>query len=45
MREGSWDKPKSLSQLKKEVGKVCVICGKPLANLLGPGSNVYCAEH
>lgn len=42
-----WDKPKSLGQLKKELGKVCVIegCGRGLTHLQGPGSGVLCREH
>jgi hypothetical protein len=45
MREFKWDKPKSLAQIRKELGKGCVICSKPLTNMLGPGSNRLCREH
>jgi hypothetical protein len=45
MREFKWDKPKSLAQIRKELDKGCVICGKPLTNMQGPGSNRLCREH
>jgi hypothetical protein len=47
MRELKWDQPKSLSQLKKEQGKVCSVpgCGKPLTHMQGPGSGVLCRDH
>jgi len=47
MREMKWDKPKSMSQLKKDLGKCCTIdgCGKPLTQMEGPGSSILCREH
>lgn len=42
-----WDKPKSMLQLKKDLGKCCTIdgCGKPLTQMEGPGSGILCREH
>lgn len=47
MRQIIFDKPKNLSQLRKELGKVCSVpgCGKPLTNMEGPGANTLCREH
>ena len=47
MRDANWDKPKSLAQIRRERGLVCkhADCGKPLTNMLGPGSNALCREH
>lgn len=45
MRNFIWDKPKSLAQIRKELGKGCSICRKPLTNMKGPGSNKLCREH
>jgi len=45
MREFKYDRPKSLAQIRKELGKGCVICDKPLTNMQGPGSNRLCREH
>lgn len=45
MREYIWDKPKSLAQIRKELGKKCVVCGDPLTNMKGPGSNRLCRVH
>ena len=47
MRDLIWDQPKSISQMKKELGKVCSVpgCGKPLTHMQGPGSGVLCREH
>ena len=47
MREFGYDKPKSLAQIRKELDKVCTVpnCGKPLTNMLGPGSNRLCRDH
>lgn len=42
-----FDKPKSLAQIRKELGKTCSVpgCCKPLTNMEGPGSNKLCREH
>ena len=42
-----WDKPKSMLQLKKDLGKCCTIdgCGQPLTQMEGPGSSILCREH
>ena len=47
MREFVFDKPKSLAQARKELDKTCSVpgCGKPLTNMLGPGSDSLCREH
>lgn len=47
MRELIFDKPKSLAQIRKELGKTCTVpgCGKPLTNMLGPGSDTLCRDH
>lgn len=47
MRQFVFDKPKSLAQIRKEIGKTCSIpgCGKPLTNMEGPGANTLCREH
>lgn len=47
MRNGNWDQPKSLAQIKKERGQICSVpgCGKPLTHMKGPGSGVLCREH
>jgi len=47
MRKFNFDKPKSLGQIRKELGKTCSIpgCGKPLTNMLGPGSESLCRDH
>lgn len=46
-KEMKWDQPKSLAQIRKEIGLVCTIpgCGKPLTNMLGAGSDKVCREH
>ena len=44
MREIKYDRPKSLVQIRKELGKGCVVCGKPLTHMKGPGSNRLCRE-
>jgi 5-methylcytosine-specific restriction endonuclease McrA len=47
MRDMIWDQPKSIGQMKKELGKCCSIpgCGKPLTHMQGPGSGVLCRDH
>jgi HNH endonuclease len=47
MREFKWDQPKSLAQIRKELGLTCKHpdCNKPLTNMLGPGSGSCCREH
>lgn len=47
MREFKYDQPKSLAQIRKELGLTCKHenCSKPLTNMLGPGSNSFCREH
>lgn len=46
MRDLIWDQPKSISQMKKELGKVCSVpgCGKLLTHMQGPGSGTLCRE-
>jgi 5-methylcytosine-specific restriction endonuclease McrA len=46
MRDMVWDQPKSIGQMKKELGKCCSVpgCGKPLTHMQGPGSGVLCRE-
>ena len=47
MRNFIWDQMKSMSQLKKDMGKVCSIpgCGMQLTQMQGPGSDTLCREH
>lgn len=47
MKLFNFDKPKSLAQIRKELGHTCSIpgCGKPLTNMQGPGSSRLCREH
>jgi 5-methylcytosine-specific restriction endonuclease McrA len=47
MRDFIWDQVKGLSQLKKDLGKVCSIpgCGNPLTHMQGPGSDTLCRDH
>ena len=47
IRDAQFDKVKPLSQIKKDLGKVCSVpgCGKPLTNFQGPGSEALCREH
>lgn len=47
MRNLIWDQPKSISQLKKDLGKVCSVpgCGKSLTHMQGPGSGSLCRDH
>lgn len=47
MRDMQWDQPKPLSQIKKELGRVCSVegCGQPLTHMQGPGSESLCREH
>lgn len=47
MRNFIWDQMKGMSQLKKDLGKVCSIpgCGKPLTHMQGPGSDTLCRDH
>lgn len=40
-----WDKPKSLAQIEKELGKTCKSCSNPLTNMQGEGSSTLCREH
>jgi hypothetical protein len=45
-KEMKWDIPKSLSRLKKDIGKCCTIagCSKPLTHMAGLGSTRLCRE-
>lgn len=47
MRELKFDVPKTMAQIKKDLGKTCSVpgCGQPLTNMQGPGSGVLCREH
>lgn len=47
MRYLRFDKPKSMAQTRKELGKTCSVpgCDKALTNMLGPGSNKLCRDH
>ena len=47
MRKFIFDKPKNLSQLRKELGKTCSVpgCEKSLTNMEGPGANTLCRDH
>jgi hypothetical protein len=47
MRKLRFDKPKSLAQIRKELGKTCSVprCGKPLTNMMGPGNASLCRDH
>jgi 5-methylcytosine-specific restriction endonuclease McrA len=46
MRDYVWDKPKPVSQLKKEQGKSCSTpsCNNPLTHMKGPGEHTLCRE-
>lgn len=45
MRDPIFDKPKSLLQIRKDLDKTCKVCGKPVSNFEGPGSDALCREH
>jgi 5-methylcytosine-specific restriction endonuclease McrA len=47
MREIRYDQFKSPSQIKRDVGKCCIIpgCGEDLTTYLGPGSDSLCRKH
>ena len=45
MRESIYDKFKTRSQLRREVGAKCVICGEALTAFQGPGSDTLCRDH
>ena len=47
MRDMIWDQPKSMGQMKRDLGKCCSVpgCGQPLTHMQGPGSEVLCREH
>ena len=45
MRDPIFDKPKSLGQIRKDLEKTCKVCGKPVSNFEGPGSDVLCRAH
>ena len=45
MRDPNFDKPKSLAQMRKDLGKVCKACGEPVSGFEGPGSDVLCRKH
>jgi len=39
------DKPKTVAQIRKDLGKGCMICGRPLTQMQGLGSETLCREH
>jgi hypothetical protein len=41
------DKRKSATSIKKQMaeGKACVVCGKPISLMSGPGSDMLCRKH
>jgi hypothetical protein len=41
------DKRKSRSAIEKQLaeGKSCVVCGKPITQMMGPGSDRLCRKH
>ena len=45
MRIMNYDQPKSIGQIKKDMGKKCKICQKPVTTFKGPGSDCLCREH
>jgi hypothetical protein len=45
VRDPIFDKPKSLLQIRKDLDKTCKVCGKPVSNFEGPGSDALCREH
>lgn len=45
MRDPLFDKPKSLGQIRKDLDKTCKVCGEPVSNFEGPGSDVLCRKH
>lgn len=47
MKDLLFDKPKSLTQLRADVGKRCKVdgCCNPLTQMQGPGSGVLCRDH
>lgn len=47
MKNFRHDKPKSMAQIRREIGKTCCIpgCGQPLTTTEGPGNESLCREH
>ena len=47
MRNFKYDKMKSQSQIRQELGQTCSVpgCNKPLTTLQGPGSKKLCRDH
>jgi len=45
MRDYLFDEPKTASQIRKDLGKTCKVCNKPISNFQGPGSDVLCRDH
>jgi len=45
MRDYRHDKIKNPGQLKRDLGKACKVCGKPVSQFEGPGSDALCREH
>jgi 5-methylcytosine-specific restriction endonuclease McrA len=47
MLDLKWDKMKSQTQIRKDLGKTCTIpgCAQPLSVMSGPGSSIYCRDH
>lgn len=39
------DKPKTLTQLLKDQGKLCTICNQPITHMQGYGQSLLCREH
>lgn len=44
-RDSKFDKLKSPAQVKRDIGKICKVCGKPVTMFEGPGSDCLCREH
>jgi len=45
MRDYRFDKVKNPGQMSRDMGKVCKVCGQPVSQFEGPGSDVLCREH
>lgn len=45
MRDLKWDQMKTMTQMKRDHGKTCKVCDKPVSHMQGSGSSVLCRDH
>lgn len=47
MRDLIWDKPKTITQIKSDMGKKCKLdgCNNHLTHMQGPGQSSLCRDH